>query len=259
MSSERQFMREQRSHDYDDLLKRWKAVGDGAGLMWEEFDELDGYPLVCVSGGDASEESIYLSAGIHGDESGAVEGLIRWGEANVELLRRLPIVIMPCLNPWGLENNSRRDGRGRDLNRLFDRPRMRPVSSWRRVYGRRRYSVGLCLHEDYDASGIYVYELAQDTEADAGDRLLGACEGILPRQAGDDLDGVPMREGVMRRPERFDEVIREIEGMPEAIYLYLNGTRAALTFETPSEYSLYDRVRAQERAIGEAMVMAREM
>lgn len=248
-------MMRQRSHDYGFLLDRWRAVGEKAGLEWEEYGELDGYPLVCLSGGDAGEESIYLSAGIHGDESGAVEGLIRWGEGSIDLLKGLAVVIMPCLNPWGLTNNSRHDKRGRDLNRLFDHPRVQPIAAWRRVYERRRYSLGLCLHEDYDAPGIYVYELAKTLEGQVGGRIIEVCEGILPRHPGSDLYGVPLSDGVAYRPEEFEEVIREIDGMPEAIFLYLKGTQVSLTFETPSEYSLYDRVRAQERAIGEAVAI----
>src|SRR3712207_8217480 len=34
-------------------------------------------------------------------------------------LRTLPLLIFPCLNPWGLVNNTRADAEGRDLNRLF--------------------------------------------------------------------------------------------------------------------------------------------
>ena len=41
----------------------------------------------------------------------------------------------------------------------------------------------------------------------------------------------------------------EIEGMPEAIYLFLNQTDISLTYETPSEYSLFDRVAAHGRAL----------
>jgi protein MpaA len=253
-----EFMLRQRSHDFGHLLERWEAVARDAGLTLEELTEVDGYPLIGICGRDPGQgaESIYLSAGIHGDEPGAVEGLVRWAEANVELLRRLPVVIFPCLNPWGLVNNSRGDRRGRDLNRLFDRPRVRPISDWRRVFGCRRYAMGLCLHEDYDAQGIYVYELLSGAES-IGERLLKSCDGILPRYPGGDLYGHPIEDGRVHHPAgMMEEVVKEIDGMPEAIYLHLNGTRLSLTFETPSEYSLFDRVRVQERAVAEAVKIA---
>ncbi len=63
--------------------------------------------------------SIYISAGIHGDESAATEGLLAWAERNPELLEKLNFLLFPCLNPWGLISNSRYDSEGRDLNRSY--------------------------------------------------------------------------------------------------------------------------------------------
>ena len=45
---------------------------------------------------------------------------------------------------------------------------------------------------------------------------------------------------------------------PEAIWLYLNGTRQALTIETPSEFSLAERARLQARLIEVCVERLRE-
>ena len=107
-------------HNYSYLMRRWRALCKKAGLEFSRIGEADGYPCyeICspVLFNDAS---VYLSAGIHGDEP-AVLGLLQWAENNVYVLSSLPLLIYPCLNPWGLENNSRLNRRGLDLNRVWD-------------------------------------------------------------------------------------------------------------------------------------------
>ena len=63
--------------------------------------------------------SLYLCAGVHGDEPAGVVGLLDWAQANTNILAKRNVVIFPCFNPWGLENNMRYDADGADLNRLF--------------------------------------------------------------------------------------------------------------------------------------------
>jgi hypothetical protein len=48
------------------------------------------------------EGGLYLSAGLHGDEIGAVEGLYTWAALEGPRLRALPVIIFLCLNPHGL-------------------------------------------------------------------------------------------------------------------------------------------------------------
>ena len=68
-----------------------------------------------------SDGGIYLSAGIHGDEPASTEALLVWAQENAARLRGMPLLLFPCLNPWGLRNNMRLDQSGTDLNRAFHR------------------------------------------------------------------------------------------------------------------------------------------
>ena len=100
-------------------MRRWRAVAAAADLRLKKYSEAGGCNLYCLASRrkKAGAPSIYLSAGIHGDEAAATEGLVEWAQANTDVLRMLNALIFPCLNPWGLVNNSRRDPDGRDLNR----------------------------------------------------------------------------------------------------------------------------------------------
>jgi len=250
-TDEREFLHGHRAHDVLDLLGRWEAVAAAAGLEMVTLAEEGGYSVVVLEGGE-KEGGVYLSAGIHGDEPAGTLGLVGWAERNVERLREVPVVIAPCLNPWGLANNVRTDEAGRDLNRRFDKPGEGAIGRLLvRIEGR-AFRRAIMLHEDYDARGIYLYELGPE-EHMIGEDLMTAVEGIIPRECGD-VDGRETVRGVVQRSGDLEEIVREIDGMPEAIKLSWQGAETALTFETPSEFSLYDRVRAQVAFVEAAMV-----
>lgn len=67
--------------------------------------------------------ALLINAGTHGDESGAVLGMVAVFErvaADPELLQRFePIVVIPCLHPASLDAGVRELPDGRDPNRLF--------------------------------------------------------------------------------------------------------------------------------------------
>src|SRR4051812_11923904 len=107
-----------RAHDYPHLVARWRAVCRAAGMRWRTFARAGKYALHYVET-PAPGPAVYVSAGIHGDEPAGPEALITWAEADPARLRRHALLIFPCLNPWGLVNNIRRDEDGLDLNRCF--------------------------------------------------------------------------------------------------------------------------------------------
>src|SRR5690348_14157917 len=104
-------LRHNRAHDYKFLVRRWRAVAREMGWVMRKFADAGGLELFYlenpVERQDQVEPCIYLSAGIHGDEPGATEGLLLWAQKNAKALRKMRGLMFPCLNPWGLSGNVR--------------------------------------------------------------------------------------------------------------------------------------------------------
>jgi predicted deacylase len=134
----------------NDVLRRWKKVAKSARLEMKTLGEEGGFPVVTLvnARAGAGEPGLYLSAGIHGDEPGAVAGLLEWAERQVAFLAVTPVVIAPCLNPWGLANNSRVDHAGRDLNRMFDNGGAGALRPLLRLLRGLTFKAAVSLHED---------------------------------------------------------------------------------------------------------------
>ena len=159
--------------------------------------------------------------------------------------RSLPLFILPCLNPWGLVNNRRTDARGHDLNRTFNR-RFAPIPQLKRLVARERFALGLALHEDYDGRGVYLYEVS-DERPMLGAELLRACVSkAMPTDPRRRIEDFPFKNGLLLA-RRID--LEDVPQQPEALFIYPQFAPRFVTFETPSEFSLADRVRAQVRLI----------
>ena len=250
------YLQAHQAHDYPRLIERWRAVARRAGLVVRRIAAAGPqFNLYCVRSRRLPRDgTIYISAGIHGDEPAGTEALITWAEENTRLLRRRSFFLVPCINPWGLLNNSRRDSRGRDLNRVFQKDTVAEIVALKRAIGRRRFALALTLHEDYDGLGIYIYEI-QGVHPYWGEALLEAARPHLP---GDSRTMIESREcagGLIRRAPDM-KLFKQI-GLPEALYLHLQGCPRVFTIETPSEYGLDRRVRAHVAVIGECVRRAR--
>lgn len=229
-----------RVRDYRLLLERWlKVCGRQSGLTMGIFAEADGYPLMVVESAApvSGNPSIYLSAGIHGDEPAPVEALIRWAEENKGRLGTRNLTIFPCLNPWGLERNIRFDAEGRDLNRCYNSRKLPRITAQLAVMKGCRFDIAACLHEDYDARGFYLYEIAA-TRPHRGEEICRKLSRIMPTDSRSKIDGHAARGGLIRRRIRPDMM----SGHPEAFRLHFHHAARTFTLETPSEWSLAARI-----------------
>ena len=241
-----------RVHDYPHLVARWRAVAREAGLKLRRLARDDGFDLFYLETIGATP-GLYVSAGIHGDEPAAPEALLQWAERNAGRLASWPLLIFPCLNPWGLRNNCRTDSKGRDLNRLFQGDSHPVVAAVRIVVQERRFAVSLMMHEDYDGQGIYLYEVQRRKER-MGERLLVGARRILPLDPRLRIDRRSAAEGLIRR--RFSPRIFAKIGYPEAIWLHLHHSDYTFTFETPSEADLTLRVAAHIAVLEKCLHLA---
>jgi protein MpaA len=246
---EQEFLKAHRAHDPVWLIHRWLMIARRARLDVHEFASAGERKMFILRPRRPRPfgRKVYLSAGIHGDEPAGALGLLIWAKANIELLRDLDVTIFPCLNPWGLENNVREDERGRDLNRLFQ-SRAAPFPAWRRELGKERFDIAICLHEDYDAQGTYLYDLGgQD-----GERLLAAAAQFIQPDPRPRIEGSKVKAGLIR-PSDVTLKSLPLSGLPEAIWLYFERCGNAITFETPSEFSLYRRAHAHAAVLSAAL------
>ena len=232
------------SHHYGTTMRRWKALTRKAGLQITELVRQGGYPVYGIRTRKFSQDEppLYLSAGCHGDEPAAVQGLLEWSEENISILKKRNVVVMPCLNPWGMVNNVRLNQDGLDLNRSFHLLDHPLIAAWKNFTARLQFPLAVTLHEDYDAKGIYLYELNPMVGHSYGESLLQECEKIIPRETSRTIEGRKAVRAIVRRTRG----IPKLEGLPEAITMFAENAKASLTFETPSEFSLYDRVRAHK-------------
>lgn len=241
-----------RCHDYAFLVRRWRKVARAARLEMTAFAEADGYPVWMLASRDrgaVGAGSVYLSAGIHGDEPGSTEALIRWAEENVDSLRRRSALLFPCLNPWGLIHNSRTDAAGRDLNRTFQHDEVAHIRALKAFLQSRRFRLALTLHEDYDGRGLYLYELERRTPF-WGEDLVGIARPLIPIEGRTIIDGRrTSHAGLVRRKIK----LQRFPTLPEAVYLHLHHAERTFTFETPSEFALDQRVRVQLALISECI------
>src|ERR1700722_15343749 len=108
-----------RVHHYESLVRQWAKFGRQERLPWKCFATVGEHPVYFLESRNAADarEAIYLSAGLHGDEPAPPWALLEWAQENTAQLHERPFLIFPCLNPYGLVNNMRRDERGVDLNR----------------------------------------------------------------------------------------------------------------------------------------------
>ena len=193
--------------------------------------------------------NIYISAGIHGDEPAAPL-------AARQLLRenRWPAVanlwMCPCLNPTGFTTNRRENHHGIDLNRQYLQPRVREIVahiSW--LQSQPSMDLCLCLHEDWESHGFYLYELNPDGLPSASERVLQDVSRVCPIDRSETIEGRPAKNGLIL--PTMD--LRTRLQWPEALFLIMHKTRLCYTFEAPSDFLLLPRVEALVIAVRSAI------
>jgi hypothetical protein len=191
--------------------------------------------------------TVYLSAGIHGDEPAGPLALL-------ELLRRDDFhqharwILCPALNPSGLAAGTRANAAGIDLNRDYLRRTSRETrahAAW--LESRPPPDLFLSLHEDWETSGFYFYEINLGTDLPERARAILAAVGpCFPPEPKPLIDDHQVREpGWIYHAAEADLP----NHWPEAIFLAKLGCPLSFTFETPSRAALEGRVAAHAAAV----------
>jgi protein MpaA len=241
-----------RVHDFRFLNKRWQSLARKARLNRLVYSTAEEFELLCFkSPALKSSAGIYLSAGIHGDEPASTEGLYQWADLHRSILREIPVMIFPCLNPWGLLHNRRTDSEGRDLNRCYHLDNIPRIQAQKEVMRAYKFRLAMCLHEDYDAQGVYLYEIRKKLKT-FGQELLAAAGYHVPIDARRTIEGRRAAQGWIARKIN----LKKFPLLAESIYLACNHSERTITAETPSEYDLGPRIEAQIAMIQRAIELS---
>ncbi len=259
-----------RLHDPASIVHRAAAAAHRLGLRRRplaktEAGPVDLFETVTRHAKGGVRPRVYLSAGIHGDEAGAVEAVLRWmeGAGAAKWATLVDLTIVPCLNPAAIASNSRLGPDGLDWNRGFARLSRHAVIDALKLGVRARgpFDLALLLHEDYDACGLYLYELRPDREPLWGADLIAAAAKVLPADPRHSIDGSRAHGGVITRslhnPAMRTRVARF--GMPEAVWLSVTGLVARVcTIEAPSEYDAERRAEGLKAVIEKGLGLLME-
>ena len=99
----------------------------------------------------------------------------------------------PLLNPQGLARGIRENASGTDLNRDYRSPTSPEVTAHIRWLGiQPNFDMAVCVHEDWESTGFYLYELNPDKRASAAQPMIAAAGKACP------IDMSPLIEGRRR-------------------------------------------------------------
>ncbi|MGD1086820.1 MAG: M14 family metallocarboxypeptidase [Verrucomicrobiota bacterium] len=193
---------------------------------------------------------VYLSTGIHGDEPGGPLAMLRLLQEN-QWPEEVSLWICPCLNPTGFALNRRENQDGIDLNRDYRNPQsgeIRAHLEW--LVRQPDFDQVLCLHEDWEARGFYLYELNPALLPPPAESIIDKVAAVCPVDLSPVIEGRPAQKGVIR------PVINPMERpqWPESLYMMANHkTRRSCTLEAPSDFPLPTRVEALVAAVRAAL------
>jgi len=205
-----------------------------------------------ISAGDAGgplRPKVYISAGIHGDEPAGPLAVRQLLQENC-WPKDFGLWLLPCLNPAGFASNRRENAQGLDLNRQYLKPQAAETGAhihW--LAQQPSFELCLCLHEDWEAHGFYVYELNPDQRPSLAETLVARVAAVCPIDRSELIEGRPAKNGIIR--PSVDP--RDRPQWPESFYLLTHKTRLSYTLEAPSDFPLSSRVAAMVVAVQTAL------
>ena len=192
---------------------------------------------------------LYLSAGIHGDEPAAPLAALKLLQQN-QWPDNVEIFLLPCLNPVGYTRNSRENEDGLDLNRDYRHPQAactRAHQAW--LQRQPKFDLYLCLHEDWEAHGFYLYEQNPDGKTSLAQPMIDAVRAVCPIDHSEIIEGREAHGGIIRP----NIAPAERPQWPEAVWLLVQKARQGYTLEAPSDFELPVRVNALVAALNAAV------
>jgi len=230
--------------DAREFLHRFLETARRRGFEVTRFGSAsDGTPLLVATRGPENPVlSVCISAGIHGDEPAGSLALLQWIASGIPD-PGVAWTIFPLLNPTGWDAGSRENVAGVDLNRDYLRltqPETAAQVAW--WDGRKsRYDWTVCLHEDWEAKGFYLYEVGRPEMVSIGRAILRQVDPIIAVETAAEIDGMPAARGLIAPS---GDISQRGPLWPEALRLIRYHAPVCHTFETPSGAPLAKRMAA---------------
>jgi protein MpaA len=239
--------------DFGAVTRRLAKVARERAVTVEVAGSFDEHPFFVVRiEPKHATFSVFLSAGMHGEEPAGVEAVLQWLEKGE--FKKFPHVrwlIFPCINPWGWERDWRLNARGLDLNRQFRGRRVPEVKLIKRILRGEKFDLGVEFHEDYEATGYYLYELSHRTRC-IGEEIIASVRRVIKISRDPVIDGNRAERGLIRRPPHLSR-LRRRKRWPMAFYVFTNHAEHILGSETPKEFPMKQRVAAHHAALKTAL------
>ena len=241
------------------VLRDSESAAQPHGWTAEPFHEIDGIRMIALHRAPAPTANpnpprrIYISAGIHGDEPAGPMAALKLLQEN-RWPKHLEIFLIPCLNPTGFLINHRGNASGIDLNRDYRNTKTAEVRAHLAWLNRQpKFDLYLCLHEDWESQGFYLYEQNPDSHPSLAEKMIEAVKPVCPVDPSEIIEDRPANGGIIRpnlnpygRPD-----------WPEAFYLITEKSRQGYTLEAPSDFPLPARVNALAAAVNAALAPGR--
>jgi hypothetical protein len=188
---------------------------------------------------------VLLTGCVHGNEPAGAKFLLEFCETLRAQPDKYPGVafdIIPLVNPWGWEHNSRENGAGTDLNRDFNSFKAGESVLMREHFQKNKYDLAVDFHEDGGAQGFYYYRLDN-----ADDPL---CKEIIAKEkaGGHSIhDGTVMtiftaRDGIINCEHWSLALARVARQLSMSNYFRLEGCPRVFLFETPARRQMEERI-----------------
>ena len=214
----------------------------------------DVYPFLKITLGHGNSTRALISAGIHGDEPAGVETICSFIETGryKPHLNHWELVMLPCINPYGFEYNTRENQNKKDLNRLFkvESPPLE-VQLAQSTIKQSYFDLSIELHEDYDSYGYYLFQKSNKPDGlELGLKIIESVKEIIPINLNERIDEMRAEKGIIRRIKN----INEMKWWPMAAYSLAMKSGHCFTLESPTKLHLTKRVNAHLNALDKALI-----
>lgn len=200
--------------------------------------------FACKRTAKPSTRSVYLSAGIHGNEPAGPMAIREMFKDNV-WPEGMDFYVCPCLNPTGLLNNTRENELGLDLNLDYREPQGKETRLHMDWLARTpNFDVAICLHENWEATGFFIYETNFGRNSFARKIMMRVAE-VCPIDRSPEIRGLPAENGIV--PRQIEPEL--VPQWSETHFLIAKKTKLVYTFVVPSNRPLSLRVNTFKKAV----------